>query len=117
MRPKTLAEVAALAAKGDSFDRCLSNFLDEFYATPTAAALAARPALLAPQFGELGHVQDAYLAATAEELARRHALPQPEWTVGEDRQLHRPWFATPLAALRAVLLLESRPPSVPAISS
>ena len=109
MRPKTLAEVAALAAQGDSFDRCLANFLDEFYAAPHAAALMDTPALLAPQFGELGQVQDAYLAATAEELARRFGLPQPGWTVGESRQLHRPWFATPLAALRAVLLLESPP--------
>ncbi len=39
MRPETLAEVAALAARGDSFDRCLANFLDEFYAGPSAAAL------------------------------------------------------------------------------
>jgi len=109
MRPKTLAEVAALAAHGDSFDRCLANFLDEFYAAPNAAALAAPPPLLAPQFGELGRVQDAYIAATAEELARRFDLPHPGWTIGEDRQLHRPWFATPLAALRAVLLLESPP--------
>jgi len=54
-------------------------------------------------------VQDAYLAATAEELARRFELPHPAWTVGEDRQLRRPWFATPLAAVRAVLLLESPP--------
>ena len=109
MRPKTLAEVAALAAQGDSFDRCLANFLDEFYAAPNAAALAAAPALLGPQVGDLGRVQDAYLAATAEELARRFDLPQPDWTVGESRQLRRPWFATPLAALRAVLLLESPP--------
>ncbi len=109
MRPKSLAEVAVLAAQGDSFDRCLANFLDEFYAAPRAAALMGTPVLLAPQFGDLGQVQDAYLAATAEELARRFGLPQPGWTVGENRQLHRPWFATPLAALRAVLLLESPP--------
>ncbi len=109
MRPKTLAEVAVLAGQGDSFDRCLANFLDEFYAAPHAAALMGTPVLLAPQFGDLGQVQDAYLAATAEELARRFGLPQPGWTVGENRQLHRPWFATPLAALRAVLLLESPP--------
>lgn len=109
MRPKTLAEVAALVAQGDSFDRCLANFLDEFYAASNAPALAATPALLAPQFGDTGRVQDAYLAATAEELARRFDLPLPAWTFGEHRQLHRPWFATPLAALRAVLLLESPP--------
>lgn len=109
MRPRTLAEVAALAARGDSFDRCLANFLDEFYAAPSAAALQEAPALLASQFGEQGRVQDAYLAATAEELARRHDLPPPGWTGGDERQLHRPWFASPLGALRAVLLVESPP--------
>ena len=107
MRPKTLAEVAALAAEGDSFDRCLANFLDEFYAAPDAASLSTAPALLGPRFGELGRVQDAYLAATAEELARAHDLAAPVWTADEARKLHRPWFASPLAALRAVLLLES----------
>lgn len=109
MRPKALAEVAELAAQGDSFDRCLANFLDEFYSTPNAAALAESPTLLASQFGDTGRVQDAYLAATAEELAGRFNFPLAKWTVGENRQLHRPWFATPLAALRAVLLLESPP--------
>jgi hypothetical protein len=107
MRPKTLAEVAVLAADGDSFDRCLANFLDDFYAGPNAKAFADRPALLAPRFGEIGRVEDAYLAATAEELARRFSLAQPSWTGGEDRQLHRPWFACSLGAVRAVLLLES----------
>ena len=109
MRPRTLVEVAALAAQGDSFDRCLANFLDEFYAAPNANALAETPALLAPQFGDIGRVQDAYLAATAEELARRFDFQWPAWTAGEHRHLHRPWFATPMAALRAVLLLESPP--------
>jgi hypothetical protein len=107
MRPTRLAEVAELTSQGDSFDRCLANFLDEFYGRPNAAALADPPALLAPQFGDLGRVQDAYLAAAAEELARAHAIPPPAWTAGEARVLHRPWFASPLAALRAVLLLES----------
>src|SRR6266581_6142819 len=74
MRPKTLAEVARLALTGDAFDRCLANFLDEFYAAPAAAALAESPPLLAPSRGELGRVQDAYLAATAEELARQYNL-------------------------------------------
>jgi hypothetical protein len=107
MRPKTMTEVAALAAAGDSFDRCLANFLDEFYAAPNAAALHHAPALLAPQLGESGRVQDAYLAAAAEELARQFSLPTPGWTDDEARKLHRPWFASPLGALRAVLLLES----------
>src|SRR5215207_8826808 len=99
MRPKSLAEVALLATQGDSFNRCLANFLDEFYATPNAPALADTPISLAPEFGEVGEVQDAYLAATAEELAQRFDLPLPSWTFGEERKLHRPWFATPLAAV------------------
>ena len=109
MRPKTLAEVAVLTTQGEDFDRCLANFLDEFYAGPNADALAPTPALLAPRYGDVGRVQDAYLAATAEERARRFELPWPGWTLTEDRQLRRPWFATPLPAVRAVLLLESPP--------
>ena len=54
-------------------------------------------------------MQDAYLAATAEELARSYHLPVPAWVVGDARELHRPWFASPLASLRAVLILESPP--------
>jgi len=107
MRPQTLMEVAQLALDGDSFDRCLANFLDDFYAAPHARALADEPPLLAPRLAELGQVQDAYLAATAEELARAYALPFPAWTDAETRKLHRPWFASQLSALRAVLLLES----------
>ncbi len=107
MRPKTLAEVAERTARGESFDRCLANFLDEFYAAPTEAGLTQEPALLAPGFGDLGRVQDAYLAATAEELARANLFSIPAWTAGVNRRLHRPWFASSLAALRAVLLLES----------
>ena len=109
MRPKSLHEVAVLTAGGDSFDRCLANFLDDFYATPMPEALADLPPLLASVSREMGHVQDAYLAATAEELARRFDLPSPGWTAGENRHLHQPWFASPLASLRAVLLLESPP--------
>jgi hypothetical protein len=109
MRPKTLAEVAQLTLDGDSFDRCLANFLDEFYAAPGAEALVAVPPLLEPELGETGRVQDAYLAAAAEELARLYQLPVPPWTSSDARKLHRPWFASSLTALRAVLLLESPP--------
>ncbi|MBM3833740.1 MAG: hypothetical protein FJ403_10800 [Verrucomicrobia bacterium] len=106
---KTLAEVALLAAQGDDFDRCLANFLDEFYTAPNADGLADMPPLLALQFGDKGRVRDAYLAATAEELARRFNFPSPKWAASNDRALHKPWFATPLGSLRAVLLLESPP--------
>lgn len=107
MRPKTLAEVAQLTLDGEPFDCCLANFLDEFYSAPHATALAETPALLAAKFGEAGHVQDAYLAATAEELCRGFQLSVPVWIDDKTRKLQYPWFASPLAALRAVLLLES----------
>jgi hypothetical protein len=107
MRPKTLAEVARLASVGDAFDLCLANFLDEFRSAPTAAAWAAEPMPLAPLAGERGAVQDAYLAATAEHLAWQHDMSVPAWVWADTRKLRRPWFASPLAALRAVLILES----------
>lgn len=107
MRPKTLAEVAQLTLQGEPFDFCLANFLDGFYAAPAAEALSAPPVLLAPAMGELGGVRDAYLAATAEHLAWTSGFPVPGWVAADVRKLHRPWFASPLAALRTVLLLES----------
>lgn len=107
MRPKTLADVARLAQRGDSFDRCLANFLDEFKTAPSAAALSPVPAFLAPSLGETGCVQDAYLAATAEHLAYLNGMPIPHWVTADERKLRLPWFASKLAALRAVLILES----------
>ncbi|MEI6415509.1 MAG: hypothetical protein WCP34_14785 [Pseudomonadota bacterium] len=109
MRPKTLAEVAQLTANGDSFDHCLTNFLDEFYAAPSSEALWPTPLLLAKTQGEMGQVQDAYLAATAEEIGRIHDFPMPPWTVDDARTLRYPWFAMRMSAIRAVLLLESPP--------
>ena len=107
MIPVTLSAVASLVLQGDSFDRCLANFLDGFYASPRGEALIDRPALLSPALSDLGRIEDAYLAACAEELARQFKLPLPTWTRDPERALNRPWFASPMAALRAVLLLES----------
>lgn len=109
MRPATLSEVAARVRAGEAFDLCLAEFLDEFYRAPSAVALAETPALLQPQFGRLGAVCDAYLAATAEEVARQHAVARPSWTGDPGRALHTPWFASPSPALRALLLVESPP--------
>jgi hypothetical protein len=110
MIPKTLAEVAELAAQGEPFDLCLRNFLDGFYARPNPAALRAEPLILEPGDSKNGAVKDAYLAATAEWLAWRFDLPAPEWAFAASRSLRRPWFASTLAALRAVLLWESPAP-------
>lgn len=107
MRPKTLAEVAQLTLGGNSFDHCFANFLDEFYTAPKPEAFVDPPVLLAPASGDPGRVRDAYLAAAAEELARHYRFPVPAWAAADARKLHRPWFASSLAALRTVLLLES----------
>jgi len=109
MRPASLSQVARMTAAGDSFDRCLANFLDGFYAAPTADALMAEPPFLAPQNQETGRLMDAYLAATAEELAQQYQFPRPSWTAGDARVLHQPCFAVSLASVRTTLLLESPP--------
>lgn len=110
MIPKTLADVAELVVRGDSFDLCLGNFLDGFFAEPGAAALTPEPLRLAEELPQLGEVEDAYLAATAEWLAWKFNLQPPRWAFDEARSLRWPWFASQLASLRAVLLLESPAP-------
>jgi hypothetical protein len=107
MRPKTIAEVAQLTISGEPFEVSLANFLDEFYLAPVESALSESPELLAPKFSDQGHVEDAYLAATAEHLAAAYQLPIPAWVTDDVRKLHHPWFASSLASLRAVLILES----------
>ena len=110
MIPKTLAEVAELAASGESFDLSLRNFLDGFFANPSATALDPEPMRLADGVPELGEIEDAYLAATAEWLAWKFNLEPPRWVFDEVRWLRRPWFASQLASMRAALLLESPAP-------
>jgi hypothetical protein len=110
MIPKTLAEVAQLVVAGESFDLCLRNFLDSFLARPAGAALATEPEKLADKLPVLGAVEDAYLAATAEWLAWKFDLPPPGWAFEPVRSLRRPWFASQLASLRALLLIESPAP-------
>jgi hypothetical protein len=110
MIPQTLAQVADLAAQGESFDLSLRNFLDGFYARPNADALRPEPPQLAVKDPRHGQIEDAYLAATAEWLAWKFNLPPPSWIFAPARALRRPWFASPLASLRAVLLIESPAP-------
>jgi hypothetical protein len=106
MRPQTLAEVAALARAGESFDFALRNFLDEFESRPDASRLREEPARLADVVAD-GERHDAFLAATAETLAGLHGFDLPGWVWAESRKLRQPWFALPWSGLRAILLLES----------
>jgi hypothetical protein len=110
MRPKNLAEIAELTLQGASFDICLKNFLDGFYANPASEALAPEPLRIGETFPEMGFIQDAYLAAVAEALATNAGLETPAWAFAESRSLKRPWFALDYASLRALLLWESPAP-------
>jgi hypothetical protein len=102
-RPKSLREVSERAL-GDRevFDIALRELLDFFYANPARreAALKARPR-------RLDALRDAYLAATAEHLARTSGLPVPEWSETHGHGLTRPFFAGDLESLKAILTVES----------
>ena len=110
MRPRSLAEVAELTLQGASFDLCLKNFLDGFYASPAAGALVLEPSRIGGKFPETGFIQDAYLAAVAEAVATNAGLETPAWAFAENRRLKRPWFALDYPSLRALLLWESPAP-------
>ena len=95
-RPGSLREVATRSLAGEAFDPLLREFLDEFYgaAAGRAERLAAEPPAISP-------VHDAYLAATAEHLARRFGLPIPGWADEPGRFLRTPFFAGGLESLKA----------------
>ena len=104
-RPRTLAEVAHRRKAGDDLSLLRREFLDEFYAgvrTGVAAAcIAAEPErLFDPQ-------EHALLGAVGEHLARRWHLAIPAWTDHPSRFLRRPYFTTPIEALKALLIAES----------
>lgn len=102
-RPRTLAEVSRRVVAGEQpFDMALSEFLDVFYTAPDRrdSAIADAPAPLPP-------VQDAYLAAVAEHLAKTYGLAVPAWAEHRGLDLPHPFFAGGLEALKAVLQVES----------
>ncbi len=101
--PRTLHEVSARVGNGEQkFDAALREFLDHFYSNP-----AEREASLHEQPMPLDDLRDAYLAATAEHLARCHDLPIPEWSETYGLALRRPFFAGGLESLKALLTVES----------
>ncbi len=102
-RPRILHDVSVRAGNGDqAFDAALHEFLDHFYANPDE-----REASLRVQPIALDDLRDAYLAATAEHLARRHGLEVPPWTETCGLSLRQPFFAGGLESLKALLTVES----------
>ena len=104
-RPQTLAEAAAVALAGDKpFAHAVDEFLDAFYLDRRQDRLDAAPATTEDA------LQDAWLGAVGEHLARRWCLGIPAWT---DRPQHfqmtTPAFFPPSAPLRGYLYFESPP--------
>jgi hypothetical protein len=102
-RPRTLHEVSVRAANGEqAFDPALREFLDHFYANPEhrEASMHAQPL-------PLDDLRDAYLGATAEHLARCYNLDLPVWCETYGLALRRPFFASGLESLKAMLTVES----------
>lgn len=102
----SLRQIATETAGGGRFSFLLGDFLDAFYRAPAAEALASEPELLKGAVPR-GEVWDAFLAATAEHLARRFHFEIPSWTDSPLRQLRRPYFPIEAPQFRATLLLES----------
>jgi hypothetical protein len=102
-RPRTLLEVSRRYNRGEQeFDPALREFLDVFYLEPEwrTAAITDCPE-------PMDSLRDAYLAATAEHLARCFGLAIPEWSETHGFALTRPFFAGGLESLKAILTVES----------
>lgn len=110
-RPRTLQAVAVDSACYPDFGHNLRDFLHAFAdarrrGDALLPMLAPAPPRLAGRFAE-GKVCDAFLAATADFLARRHRLPTPEWALLETLALDHPWFSPDLPGVRGMLLRDS----------
>ena len=102
-KPATLEEVVRRVKTGEQkFDPSLREFLDSFYVNPDGRqqAIEQRPA-------SIDAVQDAYVAAVAEHLARVYGLQIPEWSETHGNGLREPFFAGGLQSLKGVLVAES----------
>lgn len=106
-RPQTLAEAAAVALAGDKpFAHAVDEFLDDFYLHPSSrqTRIDAGPA----STGDA--LQDAWLGAVGEHLARRWGFRIPPWTERPQHfRLSAPAFFPPSVSLRGYLYFESPP--------
>jgi hypothetical protein len=95
MRPATLARTAELVASGQSLDKALPEFLDEFY---LAATPEVQISMLVDEPLPTGDSRlDGLLGAVAEYLAHQFKLPQvPIWAYSPVRYLDRAWHASSL---------------------
>jgi hypothetical protein len=102
-RPQSLAEsVEAAAGDAARLYAAVAEFLDEFYAHEER-----RQAMIDQAPDRVGKIEDAWLGAVAEHLARRWGLAIPSWVDEPHRFLREPVFAGDLEDLKAILLAES----------
>jgi hypothetical protein len=107
-RISSLAEVAQLSDTPENFSLAFRDFLDGFYEAPLEEKLRVEPANLTKALSDAGYA-NAYLAGTAEYLARCFKLPVPRWSLNPARIADEPRFAMQTHEGRMFLLLESPP--------
>ena len=84
----------------------LGNLLDDFRCHCTTPE--EKLALVADLPELTGEPEtDAYLAAMVETLCREAAIAPPAWTEGPSTFMSKPWFASGLQSLKAILLAEA----------
>jgi len=107
-RISSLAEVAECSDTPENFSLAFRDFLDGFYEGPSEEKLRVEPADLSMTLNDAGYA-NAYLAATAEYLARCSQLAVPRWSLNPARIADKPSFAMQTHEGRMFLLLESPP--------
>lgn len=110
-RPKSLKEVAAESATYSDFGHNLKDFLHEFSeaqkkSLPLEPLLIDEPPWLSNTFAE-GNICDAFVAATADYLARVNGIPTPLWALDSSRVLDKPWFSLDYPQIRLRLLRDT----------
>jgi len=102
-RPQSLKDVSVLAKDGH-FDAFLREFIDEF----DKASHEKKQQMILQEPDRLENpIAGAYLAATAEHLARKNKLLIPDWTNDNQYVLRYPHFGSPLQSHKAYLLARS----------
>lgn len=91
MRPRTVAEACRRVREGQPFDKAMGEFLQGFYAEPSAPARGAMLAEEPAPFDDPHY--DALIGGVAEYLFKRWAPETPPpWIGDRARYLPRPWF-------------------------
>jgi hypothetical protein len=95
MRPATLARTAELVVSGQSLDKALPEFLDEFY---QAATPELQTSMLLDEPLPTGDPRlEGLFGAVAEYLAHQFNLPRvPTWAYSPARYLDHAWHASPV---------------------